>query len=96
MKNDDTGSIVAGWAICWLLNLAQLGIGWLVFAADERLLPAGYVLVGAIGLVQVGYIVPIWRLLRRRGKLRTARGLLFAAAVTIALNLILAALVLKR
>jgi hypothetical protein len=79
-----------------LLNIAQLGIGWLMFVADERMLPAGYILIGAIGLVQVGYVAPIWRLLRRNGKPRTARGLLIAACVTIALNLVLVALLVKR
>jgi hypothetical protein len=96
MKSDGTGSIAAGWAICWLLNVAQLGIGWLVFVSDERMLPVGYTLIGGIGLVQVGYVIPIWRLLRRHGKLRTARGLLIAAGVTAALNLALVGLVLKR
>jgi len=96
MKNDGTGSIVAGWALCWLLNIAQLGIGWLMFVADERLLPAGYVLIGAIGLVQVGYVVPIWRLLKHTGKSRTARGLLIAAAVTVALNMALVGILLRR
>jgi len=95
MRSDGTGSIVAGWAICWLLNIAQLGIGWLVFTADERLLPMGYVLIGAIGLVQVGYVAPIWRLLRRSGKPRTAKGLLIAAAVTAALNLVVVELLLR-
>jgi len=95
MKSDGTGSMVAGWAVCWLLNIAQLGIGWLVFAADERLLPAGYVLIGAIGLVQVGYVAPIWRLLRRNGKPRTAQGLLFAAMVTVAANLLFVGLMLR-
>jgi hypothetical protein len=95
MKSDGKGSIVAGLAICWLLNIAQLGIGWLVFVADERMLPAGYVLIGAIGLVQVGYVTPIWRLLRRHGKPRTAKGLLIAAAVTAVLNLALVGFILK-
>jgi hypothetical protein len=95
VKSVGTDSIVAGWAICWLLNIAQLGIGWLVLVAGERTLPAGYVLTGAIGVVQVGYVVPIWRLLRRRGKARTARGLLIAAAVTAALNLVFVGLILK-
>ena len=95
MRSDGRGSIIAGWAICWLLNIAQLGIGWLVFVSDERMLPAGYVLVGAIGLVQVGYVVPIWRLLRRNSKPRTAKGLLIAAAVTAVLNLVLVELLLK-
>lgn len=75
-------------AICWLLNIAQLGIGWLLLVADVRMLPAYYVLVGAIGLVQVGYIVPIWRLLRRKGKSKTAKGLLISAVLTLALDVI--------
>ena len=65
------GSILAGMAICWLLNVTQLGVGWLLLVADVRMLPAYYVLVGAIGMVQVGYVVPIWRLLVRRGQLST-------------------------
>ena len=80
--NDGRGSIAAGMAICWLLNVAQLGIGWLLLVADVRMLPAYYVLIGAIGAVQVGYVVPIWRLLRRKGKPRTAKGLLIAASMT--------------
>ena len=80
---DGKGSVIAGMAICWLLNVAQLGVGWLLLVADVRMLPAYYVLVGAIGLVQVGYVVPLWRLLRRKGKPRTARGLMIAAALTL-------------
>jgi hypothetical protein len=83
------GSILAGMAICWLLNVAQLGVGWLLLAADVRMLPAYYVLVGAIGLVQVGYVAPLWRLLRRRRKPRTAKGLLLAAALTLVFNVVL-------
>ena len=75
-------------AICWLLNIAQLGVGWLLLVADVRMLPAYYVLVGAIGLVQVGYVVPIWRLLRRKGKPRTAKGMLLAAVLTALMNLV--------
>ena len=77
------GSILAGMGICWLLNVAQLGIGWLLIVADVRMLPTYYVLVGAIGLVQVGYVVPLWRLLRRKGRPRTANGLIIAAILTL-------------
>lgn len=94
--NDGRGSIVAGLAICWLLNITQLGIGWLLLVADVRMLPAYYVLIGAIGLVQVGYVVPIWRLLKRRGQSRTAKGLLIAASMTAVVNAALAAAMLKR
>jgi len=80
-------------AICWLLNIAQFGVGWLLLVADVRMLPAYYVLVGAIGLVQVGYVLPIWRLLRRKGKPRTATGLVLAAALTALLNITIAWLI---
>jgi hypothetical protein len=89
LMNQDRGSIVAGMAICWLLNVAQLGVGWLLLVADVRMLPAYYVLVGAIGLVQVGYVVPLWRLLRRKGKPRTAKGMLLAAALTAVMNIVI-------
>jgi len=92
---DDTGSIIAGVAICWLLNIAQIGTGWLLLVADVRMLPAYYVLIGAVGLVQVGYVVPIWRVLVRKGKSRTARGVLIAAWITVLLNAVAAAVVLR-
>jgi hypothetical protein len=85
VKNE--GSIAAGFAICWLLNIAQLGIGWLLLVINVRMLAAVYVLVGAVGLVQIGYVVPIWRLLQRKGSARTAKGLLMAAFITAVLNL---------
>jgi hypothetical protein len=95
VKNDGRGSIVGGLAICWLLNVSQLGLGWLLLVADVRMLPAYYVLIGAVGLVQVGYVVPIWRVLVRKGKSRTARGVFIAAWITVLLNAVAAAVVLK-
>ena len=88
--NHGGGSVAAGMALCWLLNVAQLGIGWLLLVADVRMLPAYYVLTGAVGVVQVGYVVPIWRLLRRKGKPRTGKGVLLAAGFTALLNLVIA------
>jgi len=82
-------------AICWLLNIAQLGIGWLLLVADVRLISSFYVLVAAIGLTQVGYVVPIWRLLVRKGKPRAANGLLIAAGVTALLNVVVVAMIFK-
>jgi hypothetical protein len=96
LMNHDRGSVAAGMVICWLLNVAQLGVGWLLLVADVRMLPAYYVLVGAIGLVQVGYVVPIWRLLRRKGKSRTAKGMLLAAVITLIFNVVLVMLVYLR
>ena len=93
--NDSRGSFVAGLAICWLLNFAQLGIGWLLLVADVRLLPAVYVLIGAIGAVQVGYVVPIWRLLVRKGRPRAAKGMLIAAGLTAIVNIAAVAVAVK-
>lgn len=75
-----------GVLICWFLNLVQLGIAFLLLASSEKTLPAVYVLTTALGLVQIGYAVPIYRLLRRKGKLRTAQGLLAAAVFTAIAN----------
>jgi hypothetical protein len=94
--NNGRGSVAAGIAVCWLLNIAQLGIGWLLLVADVRMLPAYYVLIGAIGVVQVGYVVPIWRLLRRKGKPRTAKGLLIAASMTAVINAALLAVIFRH
>jgi hypothetical protein len=93
--NDGRGSFGAGLAICWLLNIAQLGIGWLLLVADVRLLPVVYVLIGAIGVVQIGYVVPLWRLLLRKGKPRVAKGILIAAGITAILNMVVLAVVFK-
>lgn len=75
-----------GVLICWFLNLVQLGIAFLLLASSEKTLPAVYVLTTALGLVQIGYAVPIYRLLRRKGKLHTAQGLLAAAVFTAIAN----------
>ena len=83
-------------AICWLLNVTELCVGWLLLVADVRMLPAYYVLVGAIGLVQVGYVVPIWRLLQRRGKPQTARGMMIAAGITALSNIVIALAIFRR
>jgi len=94
--NQDQGRIAAGMAICWLLNVAEFGVGWLLLVADVRMLPAYYVLIGAIGLVQVGYVVPLWHLLHRREKPRTARGLLIAATITALFNAVIALTIFKK
>lgn len=83
-------------AICWLLNVTELCVGWLLLVADVRMLPAYYVLIGAIGLVQVGYVVPIWRLLRRKGKPQTARGMIIAAGITALSNIVIALAIFRQ
>ena len=75
-----------GIVVCWLLNVVHLGIAYFIFVQSERMLSAVFILVGAIGLLQVGYIAPLWYLFRSRGKRRMARGLLIAATITLLVN----------
>lgn len=75
-----------GVLICWFLNIVQLGIAFVLLASSEKMLPFVYVLTAALGLVQIGYAVPIYRLLKRKGKSRTAQGLLTAAILTAIAN----------
>jgi hypothetical protein len=75
-----------GIVLGWLLNTAELGLGLLLLFTTEKYLPAVYTLIFGIGLVQVGYVAPLWRVLRRRGKYRSAKGLLYAALITLMLN----------
>jgi hypothetical protein len=96
MKSNGRGSLIAGLAICWLLNVAELCIGWLLLMADVRLLPVYYVMVWAIGVAQIGYVVPLWRLLARRGLAHTAKGLLIAASLTALANALLAVVVFRH
>lgn len=79
----DQGSLFLGMIVCWLLNMVQVGVAYLFFVSGDQTLPTVFVLVGAIGLVQVGYIAPIWYVLRRRGRKRMARGLVIAAFITL-------------
>lgn len=83
----DHSSLFLGLLLCWLLNMVQLGIAWLMFVRSERMLPSVFVLVGALGLLQIGYVVPLWYIFRRRGMKRMAKGLLVAAALTLLVNL---------
>lgn len=78
-----------GVIICWMLNLVQLGIAFLLLARSEKALPLVYVLLTALGLVQVGYVAPLYRLLRRKSRFYAARGLLTAACGTLLINMAL-------
>lgn len=82
----DESSLFSGMLVCWLLNVTQLGIACLLFAFGERTLPTVVVLVGAIGLLQVGYIAPLWYMFRRRGAKKMAKGMALGAVFTLLLN----------
>ena len=78
-----------GFLICWLLNLVQLAIAFLLLASSERMIAYAYIGAVWLGLVQIAYVGPIYRLLWRKGKHNVARGLLAAALITAAANAII-------
>lgn len=80
---------ISGMLICWLLNIVQLGIAFVLLSSSEKTLPSVYVLTAALGVVQLGYVVPIYRLLRRKGRLHSARGLLTAVCLSIVANFLI-------
>jgi hypothetical protein len=75
-----------GMLLCWLLNMVQLGITFVLLSSSEKLLPAVYTMSVALGLVQIGYVVPLWRYLRRKGRRDVAMGVIIAAAITLCVN----------
>lgn len=85
----DRGSLFLGMLVCWLLNMVHLGVAYLFFVSGESSLPTVFVLVGAIGLLQVGYVAPIWYAVRRRGKRKMAKGIAIAAGITLLANSVL-------
>ena len=87
LGHKDEGHLVWGLLVGWLLNVVHLGIAYLLFVYGEQTLPTVFVLVGGIGLLQIGYIVPIWFVLRQRGRRRMAKGLLLAALITALINI---------
>lgn len=75
--------------ICWLLNLVQLGVAFVLLASSEKTLPSVYVLAAALGVVQLGYLLPIYRLLWRKGKRYASYGLVTAASASAIANAII-------
>jgi len=80
---------VAGMLICWLLNVVQLGIAFVLLASSEKTLSSVYVLTLALWLVQFGYVIPIYRVLKRKSRPHAAHGLLTAACISAVLTLLL-------
>jgi fatty acid desaturase len=80
--------VFLGMLTCWLLNVVQLGIAFLLLSSSQKLLPAVYTLSAALGLVQIGYVLPLWRYLRRKSQTDVAMGLLLGAGISLCINLL--------
>jgi len=81
-------SVFLGMLLCWLLNVVQLGVAFVLLSSSEKLLPAVYTLSLALGLLQISYVVPLWRYLRRKNRRHAASGLLMAAGISLCINLL--------
>jgi formate-dependent nitrite reductase membrane component NrfD len=81
-------SVFLGMLLCWLLNVVQLGIAFVLLSSSEKLLPAVYTLSLALGVVQVGYVVPLWRYMRRKNRRDGATGVLIGAGISLCINLL--------
>jgi hypothetical protein len=79
----------AGMLVCWLLNVVQLGIAFVLLASSEKALSSVYVLTLALWLVQFGYVIPIYRILKRKGRRHAAHGLVTAACISAIITVIL-------
>lgn len=75
--------------VCWFLNAVQLGIAFVLLASSEKALPSVYVLTLALWLVQFGYVIPIYRILKRKRRPYAAHGLLTAACISAIITMIL-------
>lgn len=79
----EQGSIVAGLACCWGANVAQVILGFILLTTST-MLPVW--LIGGVGLIQLAYVIPLFRYFQRNGRTMSARGLVIAASVTALLN----------
>jgi hypothetical protein len=87
------GSIWQGLLFCWGMNFVQVMLGC-TMAWTEAERPGGSntvvhvaaVLVLSVGLLQLFYLVPLWRVLKSNGKTQTMKGVTIAASITALLN----------
>jgi hypothetical protein len=87
------GSVLQGLLLCWGMNFLQVLIGCgVAWTEGER--PGGsntvvYLAVGlalSVGLLQLLYLIPLWRVLKANGKTQTIKGVRIAACITALLN----------
>ena len=90
---ENKGSILQGLLLCWGINFLQVLLGCTV-AWTEAERPGGsnsvvYIAVliaFGVGLLQLLYLIPLWRVLKTSGKTQTIKGMAIAACITALLN----------
>ena len=79
----EKGNLGVGLIICWGCNLLHLGLGWFLLLT---VMPAGLVVFGGIGAVQLAYVIPLALYLKNSGQTNTMKGVILAASITVLLN----------
>jgi hypothetical protein len=87
------GSVLQGLLLCWGMNLVQVMLGCAV-AWTEAERPGGsntvvyfaVALALSVGLLQLLYLIPLWRVLKTNGRTQTIKGVRIAACITALLN----------
>lgn len=80
---DKKGNLGLGLIICWGCNILHLGLGWLLILS---VMPAGLMVFGGIGAVQLAYVIPLCLYLKSKGRTDTMKGVIIAASITVLLN----------
>ena len=78
------GSLAKGILVGVLFTLAGIGFGFALNAVGSFAL--GTIILIGIGVVQLLWMVPAYRVYRRRGETETAKGLLIVAGLVFLLN----------
>lgn len=83
---EDRGSVGGGFGLGVFLNVVQGGLSWLLLSLLDGGLNALAISLGAWGLIQLIYMIPIYIYLRRTSRPDTAKGLLIAASLVLLIN----------
>jgi hypothetical protein len=87
------GSIWLGLLLCWGMNFVQVWVaGTIAWAVSEgpggsdTMVSIAFAIAFSVGLLQLFYVIPLWRALKTNGKTQTIKGVVIAACVTALLN----------
>lgn len=83
---ENKGSVGGGFGLGVVLNVVQGGLSWLLLALLHGSLNSLVISLGAWGLIQLIYMIPIYIYLRRTKRTDTAKGLLIAASLVLLIN----------
>ena len=87
------GSILQGLFLCWGMNLVQVMLGCSVAwgasegpGISETVVDIAFAIALSVGLLQLLYLIPLWRVLKTNERTQTIKGVRIAACITALLN----------